>query len=598
MNPALWRVITLAYGVMLLALAAANAYAGFFANATPGFTARYESTFPKGVTVLGVTERAAISGSIHPGDRVHLVDNSFVNRVRFTRERPGEQFDFAGTTPDGRATAFRVTMRQLGPAGPDFWSFEAMGIVFIAVGAIIAMRRPADPVVRRLVGLFLAIATIIVSTSQPWMSIFILMAALAAHLFCQPLAAYAALALAVVFPKPSAGGFRRWLDVANPWLLGLCLVTLYGGVALPIALLRSSPLWLQTLGIVETVIYYAAIVAAFVIARRGLSGADSKRLQWVAWTLAAGFSGEIVLVAMFVFGGHLPSWAAWLNLTLLAIPFGLGYAIVRHRVVDIGFVVNRALVFAILSAIVVLAFMILEWALSTFFVKVSHITSTSLELALAVALGFSLRTIHANVDRFVDDFFFRDRHAAERALRTFAREVAYIADPRTAIARAHADLVERTGAASAAIYLVDGLHAVRVDPAKSAAPDRIDIDDAALVRMRTTRSPLDLRTVRSALAGEYAFPMCVRDAVSGLVVLGAKSSGEAFAPDEIASVEAVVLALGNALDALQTAALKAEIARLLIDGAPIDSLRRTADPAAWVRGVVPQPAGSLRGFGE
>ncbi|MDP9107159.1 MAG: hypothetical protein M3N49_14670, partial [Candidatus Eremiobacteraeota bacterium] len=34
----------------------------------------------------------------------------------------------------------------------------------------------------------------------------------------------------------------------------------------------------------------------------------------------------------------------YLPLTMIALPFGLGYAIVRHRVVDIGFVVNRATV--------------------------------------------------------------------------------------------------------------------------------------------------------------------------------------------------------------------------------------------------------------
>jgi hypothetical protein len=36
---------------------------------------------------------------------------------------------------------------------------------------------------------------------------------------------------------------------------------------------------------------------------------------------------------------------------------------VRHRVVDIGLVVNRALVFATVSGIVLLAFAVLEWLL-------------------------------------------------------------------------------------------------------------------------------------------------------------------------------------------------------------------------------------------
>jgi hypothetical protein len=242
--------------------------------------------------------------------------------------------------------------------------------------------------------------------------------------------------------------------------------------------------------------------------------------------------------------------------------------------------------------------MALEWALSTVFVKFSHVTSTSLELMLALVLGFSLRGIHSRVDAFIDDLFFRSRHDAERALKTFAREVAYVTDPRVAVARAHAELVRRTGAEDAAVYVVTGADTVRVDPAESAAPDRVDLDDPALVRMRATRLPVALGDLASAFAGDRAFPMCVRDAITGAVVLGPKSNGEAYAPDEIATVETVVLALGNALDALQTAALKAEIARVLLDGAPVEALRRTVDPAGWARGVVPQPAGSLPGLGE
>ena len=276
---------------------------------------------------------------------------------------------------------------------------------------------------------------------------------------------------------------------------------------------------------------------------------------------------------------------AWFNLTLLAIPFGLGYAIVRHRVVDIGFVLNRALVFGAISGIVVIAFGILEWALSNVFVRVSHITSTSLELRARAGAGVLAAHDPREVDHAVDDIFFRDRHAAERALRTFAREVAFVTDPHVAVERAHAELVTRTGAAAAAVYVADAHGAVRVDPAESAAPDTVAIDDPALVRLRATRTPLALRELQSALAGEWAFPMCVRDTVTGVVTLGAKTNGEAYAPDEIATIETVALALGNALDALQTAALRAEVARVLLDGAPLErcaarSMRRRGRAAS------------------
>jgi hypothetical protein len=598
MKPALWRVATLGYAALLLALALSAAYASLFANAGPGFTANARTADLRLLTVTKISNRAAIAGPLEVGDTVRLADDSFANRAAFTRERPGDRFTFVRTARDGRTSTFVDTMLPLGPAPPTIWSFLGMGAVFVLVAMVIAARQPDDELARLLVGLFLALATAILTGVQPLMPVWLLVAVLALHVGSQPLSAYAALALAVAFPRRSPGGIRRLLERINPWLLIACAAVLLASYASVFAFQRRPPEPFLIPGIVLTVLYYAAITLAFVLASRGLERADHKRLRWVAWTLAAGFSGELVLLALIVAHVTIPEAGDLLNLTLLAIPFGLGYAIVRHRVVDIGFVVNRAIVFGSVSAIVVVAFMVLEWALSSAFVKVSHITSTSLELGLALALGFSLRTIHARVDRFVDDLFFRERHAADRALRAFAREVGYITEPRVAIARAHAELSARTGAASAAIYLLEGRRALRVDTAESAAPEAVDVDDPALVRMRATRTPVSLRELGSAFAGERAFPMLVRDAPIGAVVLGPKASGEAFAPDEVATIEAVANALGNALDALQTAALKAEIARVLISGESVDALRRTVDSAAWVRGVVPQPAGSLLGLGE
>ena len=64
---------------------------------------------------------------------------------------------------------------------------------------------------------------------------------------------------------------------------------------------------------------------------------------------------------------------------------------------------------------------------------------------------------------------------------------------------------------------------MRVDPAEIAAQDRVDIDDPALVRMRATRQPVALSGVTSAFAGDRAFPMSVRDTITGAVVLSGKN---------------------------------------------------------------------------
>lgn len=589
----IWRVIAVGVGALMMALLVMDALAALFANGGPGFTSSADLEHPGTSIVQSIDDPRAIAGTLHPGDHVRLEDSSLYARLAFARQRIGDRFVFDGTTAQGAPTRFTDTMIAK-PVGPDFWVYEITALAFVGVGLVVAMRRPNDPTARTMVALFLTMATLFVAP-VPWLSPWTALALITARTFSQVWCAYCALRLATTFPTRSATGVRRWIERINPWLTGASLATIFTQY-FDIMRLQKTPAWRQNLGLSATLAYFALITIAFIIAGRTAAPADRKRVNWVAYSVAVGFSGSIVVVIQFAFGRQIAPWENYLGLTLIAIPVGLGYAIVRHRVVDIGFVVNRAVVFGTLSAIVVAAFMVLEWALSNAAMKISHITSTSLEIALALGLGFSMRTLHSRVDHFVDDLFFRDRHAAEQALRTLARDVGYISEPQVAVARVFEGLRAHSGATLTAIYAVDGPVALRIDPAaQSEAP--VSFDDPALVRMRASRSPCELAGLATALPGARAFPMLVRDTLSGLVVLGAKANGEEYAPDELSAIEALVLALGNALDALQTAALKREIARVLLDGAPLDALRRTIDSPAWIRGVA-QPAGPLVGLGE
>ncbi len=534
MKPGLWRALAVAVAAVLFAFALLDTATAVFANGDNGFTAHVAADGSGLIVVDRVTDPAALSAPLHPGDRIRLEDRSFMNGLRFLRSRIGDRFTLVGTSATGAPLRIVNTVRPA-PVPWTFWITDVLRFAFLIVGTVVALRRPGDRVARWMVALFFAVPAIF-GTTAPWLPLWTLALTFwAIPMFARIYSAYAALGLAVNFPEPSRHGLRLWLARSNPWLLGSLLVTAYPSLYIAAVRMGQPPRALRIFDTAVTVLYFLAIGMAFFLASRSSSGADRKRVQWVGWSIGTGFSGTLVAIFL-IFALKVPvgEWLVWVQLTLIAIPLGLSYAIVRHRVIDIGFVVNRALVFGILSGIVIVAFMALEWLLSSVFVRISHITSTSLELMLALVLGFSLRSLHGRVDAFVDDLFFRDRHANERALKTFAREIAYVTEPRVAVARAHAELVARTGASEAAVYVVAGHEAVRVDPADTAAQDRVDVDDPALVRMRATRLPVALAGVASAFAGDHAFPMCVRDTVTGAVVLGAKDNGEAYAPDEIA----------------------------------------------------------------
>jgi hypothetical protein len=112
---------------------------------------------------------------------------------------------------------------------------------------------------------------------------------------------------------------------------------------------------------------YAAVIAlCFMLLCRGSTGPERGtqrgRLRWVFWATVVGFSGPLVSFASISLRMPLPLGGI-LNLSFLAIPFGYTYAVLRHRVVDVGFVLNRALSLTILTTAIVVFFGIAEFVL-------------------------------------------------------------------------------------------------------------------------------------------------------------------------------------------------------------------------------------------
>lgn len=302
-----------------------------------------------------------------------------------------------------------------------------------------------------------------------------------------------------------------------------------------------------------------AVLLGAVLAFRASPAEDKPRIAWIFGSLGSLWVIGIVKftaltlatipnatpLAVSVYNA---TWTTY-NASLFVVPLGLTYAALSRRLFDIGFVLNRAAVFAGVSAIVVGSFVLLEWALGKWFENASHATSLALNIALALGLGLSLNYIHRKVDHVVDTVFFRKRNEDERALRRFALESAFITDHQTLLERAYAEVIDHTEARSAAILLLEGDHfAIRQGSANGVA--RIDLNDPAVLSMRTWHDAVDLQGRSTAIEGEYAFPMLSHGTLIGILVCGAKKSGESFAPDEIDALNTVAHGVGVALVSL------------------------------------------------
>jgi len=152
---------------------------------------------------------------------------------------------------------------------------------------------------------------------------------------------------------------------------------------------------------------------------------DEER-QRVGWPFAS--FGVLYVVSIAGFAGALQQgvFGAAVRLALFVMPLGLTYSALQRRLYDIGFIVNRATVFAAISGILVGSFVLLEWILQQWFGQASREFGLAANVALALLLGISLSFVHRRVDGFVDKVFFKKRHDDVLALKLFAREAALI----------------------------------------------------------------------------------------------------------------------------------------------------------------------------
>jgi hypothetical protein len=113
-------------------------------------------------------------------------------------------------------------------------------------------------------------------------------------------------------------------------------------------------------------VVYALAAAAFVLNYTRASRAEQQRLKWLLFGLVTGLGGSTAfdLMRWFVPGVvSIPAYNTMYALNVL-LPVTLAYAILRHRVIDVGFVVSRTIVYAAIAAFVVGLFSVSDWLFS------------------------------------------------------------------------------------------------------------------------------------------------------------------------------------------------------------------------------------------
>ena len=157
----------------------------------------------------------------------------------------------------------------------------------------------------------------------------------------------------------------------------------------------------------------------------------------------------------------------------------------------------------------------------------------------------------------MNHIFFHHWQDAADNLRSFMAMAPLITDSRAlydAFVRALQDFAAVNGLAC---YMREGNSPYQLQCGNlAAAPPQVDDNVEVVLAMRHTRRIIDVAQYNKTLPGEYALPMLVRGQVNGFVLIGAKSQGVNFRPEELVLLAETVHEVGLDLESLRVVALE------------------------------------------
>lgn len=315
---------------------------------------------------------------------------------------------------------------------------------------------------------------------------------------------------------------------------------------------------------VLTVALMAILVLVLLAGYRKAPHESRLRIRWVLWSTAFLLVCIVAIFALEPVQTRYPYLFEFVYTARFLTLGGYLYAAIRTRVVDVSFVVNRALVYAGITGLLFGIFSLVELGLHE--LAVSDKLSWALQAITALLLAVMLSPLHRRLEHWVERVFFRKQRLAIATVRTFAAECAFIEHQNRLLETA----VERLHPHCDAVAVYErALSGYQLRAARGSAwPETVDVDDPMFVSLRARRQEVDLRGSSSTIGSDsVAFPMTVGEMLSGAVVCRPRA-GEQFAPDVRTALAEAARNLGASLYILryrEQAHLVADIAAGRVD---------------------------------
>ncbi|WP_425229298.1 hypothetical protein [Sphingomonas sp.] len=470
------------------------------------------------------------AAGVRVGDRLH-----FRPAYDYLRYRQAGETVHAVVERDGRAMPVSVTAApRTGAPDWDGVRFYLGNLVPALFGGLIVWRSR-----RGVAGLLLGTAMVVFGPPSPsammWEGAspagFLFFATL--NRVCIVAVGFFLLAFAMRFVAESVGGVGR-----RQWQA----LKLYGVGCIPVLAVwtwcdltaTSLPAIGNGSGLVAAIGYVGFAASLFYLALGWLRTAKAERNRFAlffagvaAFVVAQTISFVVFVNLSAMYSASHPLLAVAELLSGVVAPGLLTHAILRHRVLDIGFILNRTLVYGAVSAVLLVAFGLIERGVDELVTIEGREQNALVDAGIALGVYLVFHRFRHTAEHWTESFFFREWHHKEAALRRAIEHAGFINSTDALRASAQMALGRFCDGAAVTVYRHSkGGHFIEADGVV------VDGDHPAVVEMRAEARPVRLEG-RGPDAAELGLPMAHRRELIGFILIGAKPGATDYRPDEV-----------------------------------------------------------------
>jgi hypothetical protein len=163
--------------------------------------------------------------------------------------------------------------------------------------------------------------------------------------------------------------------------------------------------------------------------RRVSSPAQRQQTKWVVFGTTLAIAGSFVKLPLdlSLIGGDTPFvllvLKAGFALSFLLVPLSIGVAVLRSHLFDIDVLINRTLVYGLLTALLVLVYFGGIVALQRVFVALTGEKSTFAVVASTLAIAALFSPLRRGIQSFIDRRFYRRKYDARKTLEAFSAKL-------------------------------------------------------------------------------------------------------------------------------------------------------------------------------